>query len=61
MAKYSKPFDMTIDPKKKYVATIKTNRGDIELQLYAAEAPKTVNNFVNLAQDGFYDGVQVGS
>jgi peptidyl-prolyl cis-trans isomerase B (cyclophilin B) len=58
MPKYSKPFDMTIDPKKQYAATIKTNRGDIELKLYANEAPKTVNNFVNLAQDGFYNGVR---
>ncbi len=59
MAKrYSKPFEITIDPKKQYTATIKTNQGDIVLKLYAAEAPRTVNNFVNLARDGFYDGVR---
>jgi peptidyl-prolyl cis-trans isomerase B (cyclophilin B) len=49
--------DMTIDPAKTYSAIIKTNRGDIELDLFAAEAPKTVNNFVFLAGDGFYDGL----
>jgi peptidyl-prolyl cis-trans isomerase B (cyclophilin B) len=48
---------MTIDPKKKYTATIETNRGDIVLELAAQEAPKTVNNFVFLARQGFYDGV----
>ncbi len=58
MAKYSKPFDVTIDKQKQYTATIKTNRGDIEVKLYAAEAPNTVNNFVHLAQDGFYNGVR---
>lgn len=48
---------MTIDPEKKYTAKIETNKGDIVLELYAADAPKTVNNFVFLARDGFYDGV----
>ena len=58
MAKrYSKPFEMTIDPKKQYHATIETNQGDIEIKLFAQQAPRTVNNFVNLAQDGYYDGV----
>jgi peptidyl-prolyl cis-trans isomerase B (cyclophilin B) len=56
-ARYSKPFEMKIDPAKKYTATIDTNRGAIVLKLYAAQAPRTVNNFVSLAQDGFYDGV----
>jgi peptidyl-prolyl cis-trans isomerase B (cyclophilin B) len=56
-ARYSKPFEMKIDPAKKYAATIDTNRGAIVLKLYAAQAPRTVNNFVSLAQDGFYDGV----
>jgi peptidyl-prolyl cis-trans isomerase B (cyclophilin B) len=48
---------MVIDPAKTYAATVKTNRGDIEVDLFAAEAPKTVNNFVFLARDGFYDGL----
>jgi peptidyl-prolyl cis-trans isomerase B (cyclophilin B) len=55
--KYSAPPAMTIDPKKKYTATIKTGRGDIELQLFASDAPKTVNNFVMLSRDKFYDGL----
>lgn len=54
---YSKYPDMVIDPKKTYKATIKTNRGDIELDLFAADTPKTVNNFVFLARDKFYDGL----
>ncbi|BAL98930.1 peptidyl-prolyl cis-trans isomerase A [Caldilinea aerophila DSM 14535 = NBRC 104270] len=48
---------MNIDPKKIYRATIQTDRGDIELELYPQHAPKTVNNFVFLAREGFYDGV----
>jgi cyclophilin family peptidyl-prolyl cis-trans isomerase/predicted DsbA family dithiol-disulfide isomerase len=47
----------TIDPLKKYVATIKTNKGDIELELFASAAPKTVNSFVYLATSGFYDNL----
>jgi len=39
------------------VATIKTNKGDIELELYDQRAPKTVNNFVTLTEKGFYDGL----
>lgn len=58
MAKqYSGYPDMVIDPQKKYQATIKTEKGDIELDLFAADAPKTVNNFVFLARDNFYDGL----
>lgn len=58
MAKqYSKYPDMVIDPKKTYKATIKTNKGDIELDLFAADTPKTVNNFVFLTRDKFYDGL----
>ena len=48
---------MVIDPNKDYTASISTNRGEIKLQLFAAEAPATVNNFVFLAREGFYDGV----
>ena len=49
--------EMTIDPKKQYQATIDTNRGSIVIQLYPDKAPKTVNNFVFLANEGFYDGL----
>ena len=48
---------MQIETTRTYHATIKTNKGDIHLQLNPAEAPMTVNNFVALARDGFYDGV----
>ncbi len=49
--------EMQIDPKKKYFATIETDRGTIEIELFPQHAPKTVNNFVFLAKEGFYDGV----
>jgi peptidyl-prolyl cis-trans isomerase B (cyclophilin B) len=51
------PPEMQIDSAKIYRATIKTNRGEIELELYPEHAPKTVNNFVYLAGEGFYDGI----
>jgi peptidyl-prolyl cis-trans isomerase B (cyclophilin B) len=54
---WNSPPPMQIDPKKPYYATIETDRGDIELEFYPQHAPRTVNNFVFLAQDGFYDGV----
>ncbi|NOX63642.1 MAG: peptidylprolyl isomerase [Chloroflexi bacterium] len=57
MARYASPPPMQIDPAKKYVATIKTDRGDMTLELFADKAPQTVNNFVFLAREGFYDGV----
>ena len=47
---------MGIDASKKYTATITTSRGDIVCELFAAAAPKTVNNFVFLAREKFYDG-----
>jgi cyclophilin family peptidyl-prolyl cis-trans isomerase len=46
---------MVIDPKKRYKATFKTEKGDFIIELYADKVPKTVNNFVFLARDGFYD------
>jgi cyclophilin family peptidyl-prolyl cis-trans isomerase len=52
---YSTPPAMVIDPKKKYKATFKTEKGDFVVELFADKAPKTVNNFVFLARDGFYD------
>lgn len=58
MAKrYQEPPAMGIDPSHRYVATLKTDKGDIRVELYAKESPATVNNFVFLARDGFYDGV----
>jgi cyclophilin family peptidyl-prolyl cis-trans isomerase len=48
---------MQIDQHKQYTATLKTAKGDIVLQLYADKAPATVNNFIFLAQHGWYDGV----
>ena len=49
---------MTIDPNKKYTATFNTSRGEIVCELFAKDAPKTVNNFVFLARDKFYDGTK---
>lgn len=54
---YEKAPDMMIDPAASYVAVIKTSKGDIRVQLDAAKAPQTVNSFVFLARDGYYDGV----
>lgn len=54
---YSSAPEMTIDASKSYRATISTPKGDIVLDLEASHAPKTVNNFVTLAKDGFYDGL----
>ncbi|MBP1733541.1 MAG: ppiA [Deltaproteobacteria bacterium] len=54
---WSQPPEMTIDVKKTYRVSIETDRGSIELELYPQHAPKTVNNFRFLAQEGFYDGV----
>jgi cyclophilin family peptidyl-prolyl cis-trans isomerase len=54
--RYEKP-EQVIDPAKRYTATIATDRGDIVIALDHSRAPKSVNNFVFLARDGFYDGV----
>ena len=53
---YSEPPPMVIDKSKKYTAIIETNKGDLVLELFAADVPMTVNNFVFLAREGFYDG-----
>jgi peptidyl-prolyl cis-trans isomerase B (cyclophilin B) len=53
---YSNPPAMAIDPAKKYTATFQTSRGEIVCELFAKDAPKTVNNFVFLAKEKFYDG-----
>ena len=55
---YDAPPAMAIDESKKYTATIEMEKGgEIEIELFAAEAPITVNNFVFLAREGYYDGV----
>jgi len=54
---YKKVPEMVIDPKKSYQAIMETNKGTITLDLFPQQAPKTVNNFVFLARDGYYDGV----
>ncbi len=56
--KWPNPPPMSIDQNRGYVATIKTNFGDIVVQLLPKEAPLTVNNFVFLARQDFYDGVK---
>jgi peptidyl-prolyl cis-trans isomerase B (cyclophilin B) len=53
---YDAPPPMSIDTAKKYSATLETSSGTIVVDLFAKDAPATVNNFVFLARDGFYDG-----
>ena len=58
MAKqWSKPPEMQIDPKKTYRARMETDNGAMVIELFADKAPVTVNNFVFLAREGYYDGV----
>jgi cyclophilin family peptidyl-prolyl cis-trans isomerase len=58
MAKeYSSPPAMVIDPAKSYTAVIETSAGSMTAEFFAADAPKTVNNFVFLARDGYFDGI----
>ncbi|MFC1936971.1 peptidylprolyl isomerase [Chloroflexota bacterium] len=52
---YVEPPPMTIDTSKKYTATIETEKGIIVLELFASDVPVTVNNFVFLTREGFYD------
>jgi cyclophilin family peptidyl-prolyl cis-trans isomerase len=54
---YANPPEMIIDPSKSYEARMTTDVGEIVIKLHADKAPKTVNNFVFLARDGFYEGV----
>ena len=53
---YSAAPPMVIDTGKQYTAIIETGKGNLVLELFAADVPETVNNFVFLARDGFYDG-----
>jgi peptidylprolyl isomerase len=55
--KWDKPPEMKIDQKKKYTAIIDTSKGIMKIDLFASEVPITVNNFVFLAQEKFYDNV----
>jgi cyclophilin family peptidyl-prolyl cis-trans isomerase len=52
---WSQPPAMEIDPQKSYTATLHTDQGDIKIKLFADKAPKTVNNFVFLSRQRFYD------
>jgi peptidyl-prolyl cis-trans isomerase B (cyclophilin B) len=52
---YSSPPEMQIDPSKQYTAIIETEKGNLVLELFASDVPVTVNNFVFLAREGFYD------
>jgi len=54
---YSAPPPMIIDTSKQYTATIETEKGNLVLELFASDVPMTVNNFVFLARDGFYNGL----
>ena len=54
---WSTPPAMQIDTSKTYFATVDTTLGTFKIQLFANESPKTVNNFIFLSQQGFYDGV----
>lgn len=53
--KWSSPPQMEIDPKKKYQAVMHTEKGDITIELFASKVPRTVNNFVFLSRQGFYN------
>ena len=58
MAKqWTTPPAMQIDPKKKYKASMETDKGTMVIELFADKTPMTVNNFVFLAREGYYDGI----
>src|SRR5688572_20216083 len=57
MKQWAAPPPMVIDPKKEYQARMQTAKGVITVELHPQHAPKTVNNFIFLAREGFYDGV----
>jgi peptidyl-prolyl cis-trans isomerase B (cyclophilin B) len=53
---WSSPPEMTIDTSKKYTAVLETEKGNLVIELFAKDVPRTVNNFAFLARQGFYDG-----
>jgi cyclophilin family peptidyl-prolyl cis-trans isomerase len=53
---YDRPPEMALDPDKDYHANLFTEKGTIRIKLFAEEAPETVNNFVFLAREGYFDG-----
>jgi peptidyl-prolyl cis-trans isomerase B (cyclophilin B) len=57
MKQWNNPPEMQIDAEKSYTLSMETNRGTIEIELFPQHAPKTVNNFVFLTQEGYYDGI----
>ncbi|MEK7872360.1 MAG: peptidylprolyl isomerase [Chloroflexota bacterium] len=54
--RWDAPPPMTIDPSKRYTATIETTKGKMVVELFAKQVPKTINNFVFLSRQGFYNG-----
>lgn len=57
MKSYPSAPELTIDPKKKYTASIETTAGTMTAEFFPEDAPNTVNNFVFLARDGYYENV----
>ena len=54
---YTSMPDMKIDPTKSYTANINTSMGDMKVEFFSETAPVTVNNFISLASDGYYDNI----
>jgi len=54
---YSSMPEMTIDTSKKHTAVISTTKGDMTVEFFTDTAPKTVNNFISLSNDGYYDNI----
>ncbi|MCH7552886.1 MAG: peptidylprolyl isomerase, partial [Chloroflexi bacterium] len=54
---YDAPPPLTIDQDKQYIVNMETDKGTIRIQLFPKDAPKTVNNFVFLSREGYYDGL----
>jgi len=54
---YSSMPEMTIDTSKKHTAVISTTKGDMTVEFFTDKAPMTVNNFISLSNDGYYDNI----